>query len=179
MRLAATLEFLRAVDYPFPDWAEEYMSRMEEALGDAYTEPVADVPAATSTTCARRVGEPRLTEISEAFPDRVVVRGRDLSGDLMGRVGFTEYVHLLLTGDEPTDDQRFFLDLLLVSIAEDGLMPSNVAARMPSQPTRARCRSRRRRDPRRRAVVLGASEECARLLSGRVGGGTRARRRSR
>ncbi|HWL33904.1 MAG TPA: glutathione S-transferase family protein [Gaiellaceae bacterium] len=43
MRLAATLEFLRAVDYPFPDWAEDYMSRMEETLGDAYSEPVADV----------------------------------------------------------------------------------------------------------------------------------------
>jgi glutathione S-transferase len=43
MRLAATLEFLRAVDYPFPDWAEEYMSRMETSLGDAYSEPVADV----------------------------------------------------------------------------------------------------------------------------------------
>ena len=43
MRLAATLEFLRAVDYPFPDWAEEYMSRIEETLGDAYSEPVADV----------------------------------------------------------------------------------------------------------------------------------------
>ena len=43
MRLAATLEFLRAIDYPFPDWAEEYMSRMEETLGDAYSEPVADV----------------------------------------------------------------------------------------------------------------------------------------
>ena len=43
MRLAATLEFLRAVDYPFPDWTEEYMSRMESTLGDAYSEPVADV----------------------------------------------------------------------------------------------------------------------------------------
>ena len=43
MRLAATLEFLRAIDYPFPDWTEEYMSRMEESLGDAYSEPVADV----------------------------------------------------------------------------------------------------------------------------------------
>ena len=43
MRVAATLEFLRAIDYPFPDWAEDYMSRMEETLGDAYTEPVADV----------------------------------------------------------------------------------------------------------------------------------------
>ena len=43
MRLAATLEFLRAVDYDFPPWAEEYMTAMEQALGDAYTEPAADV----------------------------------------------------------------------------------------------------------------------------------------
>jgi glutathione S-transferase len=43
MRLAATLEFLRAIDYDLPDWAEDYMSRMEETLGDAYSEPVADV----------------------------------------------------------------------------------------------------------------------------------------
>jgi glutathione S-transferase len=43
MRFAATLEFLRAVDYPFPDWVEDYMRRMEETLGDAYAEPVADV----------------------------------------------------------------------------------------------------------------------------------------
>ncbi len=42
-RFAATLEFLRAIDYDFPAWAEEYMSRMEETLGDAYSEPVADV----------------------------------------------------------------------------------------------------------------------------------------
>jgi glutathione S-transferase len=43
MRLAATLEFLRSIDYEFPTWAEEYMIRMEETLGDAYSEPVADV----------------------------------------------------------------------------------------------------------------------------------------
>jgi glutathione S-transferase len=42
-RFAATLEFLRAIDYDFPAWAEEYMSRMEETLGDAYSEPAADV----------------------------------------------------------------------------------------------------------------------------------------
>src|SRR5687767_1404321 len=43
IRLAATLEFLRGIDYEFPDWAEEYMSRVESALGDAYSEPAADV----------------------------------------------------------------------------------------------------------------------------------------
>jgi glutathione S-transferase len=42
-RFAASLEFLRAIDYDFPAWAEEYMSRMEETLGEAYSEPAADV----------------------------------------------------------------------------------------------------------------------------------------
>jgi glutathione S-transferase len=43
IRLAATLEFLRAIDYDLPGWAEEYMSAMEDALGEAYSEPAADV----------------------------------------------------------------------------------------------------------------------------------------
>ena len=43
MRLAATLEFLRAIDYEFPAWAEEYMVAMETSLGEAYAEPAADV----------------------------------------------------------------------------------------------------------------------------------------
>jgi glutathione S-transferase len=43
IRWAATLEFLRSIDYEFPAWAEEYMTRMEAALGDAYSEPAADV----------------------------------------------------------------------------------------------------------------------------------------
>ena len=58
------------------------------------------------------------------------MRGRDLCGDLMGRLSFTDYFHLLVTGREPTETQRFFLDLLLVAIAEHGLVPTNQAARM-------------------------------------------------
>ena len=43
IRLAASLEFLRAIDYAFPAWAEEYLAAIETALGEAYSEPVADV----------------------------------------------------------------------------------------------------------------------------------------
>jgi glutathione S-transferase len=43
IRLAATLEFLHAIDYPFPAWVDEYRSAIEEALGEAYAEPAADV----------------------------------------------------------------------------------------------------------------------------------------
>ena len=43
IRLAATLEFLRAIDYDLPDWAEVYMRAVETALGRAYSAPAADV----------------------------------------------------------------------------------------------------------------------------------------
>jgi citrate synthase len=105
------------------------------------------------------------SRISQAYPDRVEVRGRDLTGDLMGELSFTEYFHLLLTGSEPTDDQRFFLDLLLVAIAEHGMMPTNVAARMtlaadPGSLQGAVAAGILGCGP----VILGTSEECARLL---------------
>jgi glutathione S-transferase len=43
IRLSATLEFLHAIDYDLPEWAREFMSAMESDLGDAYSEPAADV----------------------------------------------------------------------------------------------------------------------------------------
>jgi glutathione S-transferase len=43
IRWAATMEFLRAIDYDLPGWAEDYLARMESALGEAYSEPAADV----------------------------------------------------------------------------------------------------------------------------------------
>jgi citrate synthase len=73
---------------------------------------------------------PATTSISTADAASVTVRGRDLCTDLMGRLSFTQYFHLLLTGQEATNDQAWFLDLLLVSIAEHGLVPTNQAARM-------------------------------------------------
>jgi citrate synthase len=127
---------------------------------------VAEMPASDRSE-PQQIGKaaPRVSRIAQASPDRVEVRGRDLAGDLMGRLSFTEYFHLLVTGREPTDEQRYFLDLLLVAIAEHGMMPTNVAARMTLAA-----------DPRSLQgavaagilgagpVVLGTSEECARLL---------------
>jgi citrate synthase len=106
-----------------------------------------------------------VSHIGQAYPDRVEVRGRDLCGDLMGRLSFTEYFHFLLTGREPTDDQRFFLDLLLVAIAEHGMMPTNITARMtlaadPGSLQGAVAAGILGCGP----VILGTSESCARIL---------------
>jgi citrate synthase len=70
------------------------------------------------------------TSISTATTDAITVRNHDLVNDLMGQLSFTEYFYLLTTGRRPTEDQTFFLDLLLVSIAEHGLVPTNQVARM-------------------------------------------------
>ncbi len=43
IRLAATLEFLHAIDYELPSWATDFLAGVESELGDAYSEPAADV----------------------------------------------------------------------------------------------------------------------------------------
>jgi citrate synthase len=114
-----------------------------------------------------QIGQPgdAVSHICQAYPDRVDVRGRDLTGELMGNVTFTAYFHLLLTGKDPTEEQVYFLDLLLVAIAEHGMMPTNVAARMtlaadPGSLQGAVAAGILGCGP----VVLGTTEVCARLL---------------
>ena len=104
--------------------------------------------------------------IAQADAARIEVRGRDLVDDLMGRLTFTEYFYLLVTGREATAEQRFFLDLLLVAIAEHGLTPTAVAARMtyaaaPDSLQAAVAAGILGCGP----VVLGTSEPCAVVLT--------------
>lgn len=108
---------------------------------------------------------PAVTSICTADASSIEVRGKDLCRDLMGRLTFTEYFFLLVTGREPTAKQRYFLDLLLVAIAEHGLTPTAQASRMTYDADPAclqaavaagilGCGS----------VVLGTSELCGRIL---------------
>jgi citrate synthase len=74
--------------------------------------------------------EQRRTAICTANPETIVVRGKDLCGELIGKVGFTDYTWLLITGQLPSPQQRAVLDSTLLAIAEHGLVPSVVASRM-------------------------------------------------
>lgn len=71
-----------------------------------------------------------LTAISTSDAESIRVRGLDLCGDIIGRMDFTTYFWLLVTGETPDEDQRFLADAVLTAIAEHGLVPSVVAARM-------------------------------------------------
>lgn len=70
------------------------------------------------------------TAISTSDADSIRVRGRDLCGEIIGQMDFTSYFWLLVTGTAPSPTQKFFLDAVLTAIAEHGLVPSVVAARM-------------------------------------------------
>ena len=69
------------------------------------------------------------TAISTSNTQTIVVRGYDLTRELVGSISFTAHYWLLLTGHLPNEAQRNLLDAVLVSIAEHGLVPSVQAAR--------------------------------------------------
>lgn len=68
--------------------------------------------------------------ISTSNEAAILVRGRNLSDELIGHINFTEHFWLLLTGALPSVAQRCVLDATLVAIAEHGMVPSVQAARM-------------------------------------------------
>jgi citrate synthase len=70
------------------------------------------------------------TWIGGSTPDRITVAGRDLPSEIMGRLTLTELTFLLVTRREPTDSERRVLDAVLVSLADHGLTPSALAARL-------------------------------------------------
>jgi citrate synthase len=62
--------------------------------------------------------------------ETIVVRGANLCDELIGKLGFVDYFHLLVTGRRPDAVASRVLDATLVAIAEHGLVPSVQASRM-------------------------------------------------
>ena len=72
----------------------------------------------------------RSSAISTSNAETILVRGRDLCAELIGKISFTDHVWLLVTGELPSAAQRRVLDATLVAIAEHGLVPSVQASRL-------------------------------------------------
>jgi citrate synthase len=70
------------------------------------------------------------TDIGSTTADSITVRGHDLAGDLMGKVTFTELAFLLVQARMPEPGETVLLDAVLVSLADHGLTPTVLAARL-------------------------------------------------
>jgi citrate synthase len=70
------------------------------------------------------------TGIGAADADSITLMGRDLATELMGEVTFTELAFLLVQRRMPTAQETRLLDAVLVSLADHGLTPTVLAARL-------------------------------------------------
>ncbi len=68
--------------------------------------------------------------IGKSTPDTITVRGRDLAGELMGQVTFTELAFFLTADRMPSPGETRLFDAALVALADHGLTPSVLAARL-------------------------------------------------
>jgi citrate synthase len=78
-----------------------------------------------------REGEDWLrTSVGRSTPDSITVRGRDLATEVMGRLSFAELAFLLASGRAPTEGESVVFNAVLVSLADHGLTPTALAARL-------------------------------------------------
>lgn len=68
--------------------------------------------------------------LSTTVGDRIDVRGRDLAGELIGTMSFTEMFLLDLHGQEQPPAHVRVVDAVLVALMEHGITPSTLAARL-------------------------------------------------
>ena len=70
------------------------------------------------------------TSVGTSDADSITVMGRDLSGDLMGQTTLTELTFLMVQRRPPSPEETRLLDAVLVSLADHGLTPTVLAARL-------------------------------------------------
>jgi citrate synthase len=70
------------------------------------------------------------TWIGNSDADHITIGGRDLATEVMGHMTLTELAYYLITQREATGGQRRVLDAVLVSLADHGLTPTALAARL-------------------------------------------------
>ncbi len=70
------------------------------------------------------------TEMSWSTADRIVVRGKDLPGELLGKINLGDMAWLELSGRMPGANESRMFNAMLVTLVEHGVTPSAFAARL-------------------------------------------------
>jgi citrate synthase len=70
------------------------------------------------------------TSVATATADTITVRGHDLVGELIGKVDVGALLYLQIVGRLPTSAEAQLINAMIVAVAEHGLTPSAIAARL-------------------------------------------------
>lgn len=71
-----------------------------------------------------------VTGLGKAELHRILVRGYDLTEELLGKITFTDMTGLMLMGRLPTKNEARMIDALLIILVEHGMVSHVVAARL-------------------------------------------------
>ncbi|HEY2337854.1 MAG TPA: citryl-CoA lyase [Burkholderiales bacterium] len=74
--------------------------------------------------------KPIRSELAWSTADRIVVRGLDLPGEILGKVSLGDMAFLEITGRLPDAKESRLFNAMAVTLVEHGLTPSAIAARM-------------------------------------------------
>ena len=77
-----------------------------------------------------RPRRPIRSDIAWSNRKRIVVRGKDLPSEVIGRLDLGDFSFLQLTGQLPTREESRVYNAILVTLVEHGLTPSALAARL-------------------------------------------------
>ncbi|HEY2988144.1 MAG TPA: citryl-CoA lyase [Candidatus Binatia bacterium] len=106
-----------------------------------------------------------VTGLGKAELHRILVRGHDLTEDLVGKITFSQMTFLMLTGRMPTAGQTRMVDALLTILVEHGMVSSVVAARLTYHTAPEAIQAAvATAILGAGSVHLGSSEWCARML---------------
>ena len=112
------------------------------------------------------------TSIGHSDADSITVLGHDLAGELMSQVGFGELAFWLVAQRRPSVGELRVFEAVLVALADHGLTPSAIAARLtltgaPESVQGALAAGLLGGGSR----FLGTTEDCGRMLAGALGAG--------
>ncbi len=68
--------------------------------------------------------------LADASGDRITIHGLDLAEELIGGTSFASMLYLLTIGEMPERSVESMIDAMLVTVAEHGLTPSAITARL-------------------------------------------------
>ena len=74
--------------------------------------------------------KPIRSDLAWSTVDKIVVRGKDLPGEILGSVNLGDMAFLMLTGRTPGPKESRLFNAMAVTLVEHGLTPSSMVARL-------------------------------------------------
>ena len=74
--------------------------------------------------------KPIRSDLAWSTVDRIVVRGKDLPGEILGHLNLGDMAFLELTGKVPNEKESRLFNAMVVTLVEHGITPSAIVARM-------------------------------------------------